>query len=504
MLKGDDLIAMVKILGELAEKTTKLELIRECGYIIENEDGSKEIHAKEFTRALTDAVEGPSTSNNKEELLKEQNEAVDCWEYKMLGGEDELDRVIEYGLLAESPLIKVLEEESENDDLRFSAVTLARLRRAYELETNRPKLLNDFKVQGLNPWFVADYKYQFRYDEDADDSELLQYAITEGNEFADPQLPELLSFFPSHQSVSAVFESLRDLLEKKKLQITPGIVIEITGILGLLGEVPIRISLLNETQLKLAHENFYSGRSIDYPIILVDIPDLNGCFAWEQGAQDYVCKNFQNDYLPCIPSAGVTEFDAPCSAAKPNSVTDLYDCLRCYIESSLIPASQDGEVDDNADEEEDESPPSTATICVLLNLLDDMDPDSWDYEGTPEENAKEHIENCFYNIRTYLLPKLAREYVLNESLVGYDEDEPTAYEARKWRLPPPAEIPADIAHKYPPVNEWGDFYTSKQELLLDVDWEQIKSILEAAIEDSIDPDEVEICRKINARRKEDV
>ena len=274
--------------------------------------------------------------------------------------------------------------------------------------------------------------------------------------------------------------------------------IEITGILGLLGEVPIRVSLLNKTQLMMAHSKFVSGRSIYYPVILVDIPDARGYFAWEQGAQDYVCKHFQNDYLPDPVSPGVTEFDAPLSPPRPSSPMAIYDCLSCYIWLSQDPASQDDE-----DEEEGvASPPSLATLRVLLNLLDDMHPDCWDYEGTPEEIADEHIENCCNNIKNYLVPKRAAYYVLNELLDGYDEKEPDPYIADIWRLPPPEEIPPDIADKFPPVSEWGDFYPCKQELLLDVDWLLVKRIVSAAYEDSTDPGEVEACRQINESREE--
>ena len=58
MLKGDDLIAMLGILDELQEKRSELELIRECGYIQENTDGSKDILAAEFYQSIADAKIG--------------------------------------------------------------------------------------------------------------------------------------------------------------------------------------------------------------------------------------------------------------------------------------------------------------------------------------------------------------------------------------------------------------------------------------------------------------
>ncbi len=162
----------------------------------------------------------------------ENSEVADTWKHELLGGKKEFDLLIQYGFKVESQLMKDLREQNSLDNLRYLAVALARLRRAYELETNSEKLLNGFDVQGLNPWVVADFKYQMNVLEDTDDSEFIQYALTQGNEFSDPQVPEFLSFHPSASSVSAVFERLRKLLESKELLIRPGQVIEITGILG--------------------------------------------------------------------------------------------------------------------------------------------------------------------------------------------------------------------------------------------------------------------------------
>jgi hypothetical protein len=73
-----------------------------------------------------------------------------------------------------------------------------------------------------------------------------------------PGLPLWLHRFARQTDQRRPFASL--------MLIEPGQVIEITGILGLLGEVPIRVSLLNKTQLMMAHSKFVSARSIDYPI----------------------------------------------------------------------------------------------------------------------------------------------------------------------------------------------------------------------------------------------
>ena len=137
---------------------------------------------------------------------------------------------------------------------------------------------------------------------------------------------------------------------------------------------------------------------------------------------------------------------------------------------------------------------------VLLNLLHELHPDTWDYDGSQEEVEKAHIAFCRDICKTYLVPKLALEWVENERLIEYDATSPDPYEADIWRLPPPSEIPLSIADQFPSINEWGDCYPDKPSFIKDVDWVQVKRVLAAAYEDSIDPDEVELCRRIQAGR----
>jgi len=178
----------------------------------------------------------------------------------------------------------------------------------------------------------------------------------------------------------------------------------------------------------------------------------------------------------------------------PISPTALFDCLNCYIELLVNPICE------GDDDVEATIPPSLATRRVLLNLLDELHPDTWGYDGTAEEVSEEHITFCKDICMTYLVPKQALEWIENERLNDYDPKSPDPYEANIWRLPPPAEIPLDLADQLPSVNDWGEFYASKDAFLKDVDWMQVKRIMEASYEDSIDPVEVKRCRDMQVDR----
>ena len=143
----------------------------------------------------------------------------------------------------------------------------------------------------------------------------------------------------------------------------------------------------------------------------------------------------------------------------------------------------------------DSSLSSMATLRVLLNLLHDTDPETWEDEQVSDEtNSKQHLIMCRFYAETYLEQKLAKDWVENERLVEYDEKDPDPFIADIWTLPPPSFIPEDQEDEFPPLHEWETHYENKQALLNDVDWELIARTVAAAWLDSIDPYEVEKCR----------
>lgn len=338
----------------------------------------------------------------------------------------------------------------------------------------------------------GDNRFKIECAIDNDEPEFIRGAFASVHDSLKATIPNLFSFYPSAKTILTVFTKVRKLLEGGELSMEPETVLEIDGILGLLGEVPIRLRLISAYDTEAAHAIFgFSNHSLN-TTVLIDIPDARGNFAWEKGAQDYVARNYDKNFFPDN-SAHLTKFSVDNSNPMPSSSTALYDCLSCYIGFLENP--------ENDDDDEGPSPPtSLATIRVLLNLLDELHPDTWDYDGSPDEVDRAHIAFCHDICKTYLVPKLALEWVENERLIEYDASSPDPYAADTWRLPPPSEIPSSIADEFPSVSEWGDYYPDKLSFLNDVDWMKVKRTLEAAYTDSIDPDEVELCRRIQAGR----
>ncbi len=176
----------------------------------------------------------------------------------------------------------------------------------------------------------------------------------------------------------------------------------------------------------------------------------------------------------------------------PCSDLAFYDTLSLYINFIEKPINDSPITTTTA---QDIPQASMATLRVLLNLLDDTNPDTWEHEqGSDDENSKQHLEMCRFYAETYLDPKLAKDWVENERLVDYDENDPDPYAADIWCLPPPSSIPENLVGKFPPHDEWETHYSNKKALLNDVDWELVARTVAAAWQDSIDPDEVAKCR----------
>lgn len=335
---------------------------------------------------------------------------------------------------------------------------------------------------------TSDKSYKIECVIDLCEPEFIRFSRASALSSLKDNIPNLLSFYPSAKTILVAFASIHKLLESGKLTIEPEEVFEVYGILGLLGEMPIRVSLLSTSQLELGREYFGPTSESAQAVVLVDIPDSRGYFAWEKNAQDYVTRNFDYNFLP-DDSAYISKISVENDFSMPSSPVALYDCLSCYIGFLENPRN-------DADDEGKDSPPSLATMRVLLNLLDELHPDTWDYDGSPDEIYKTHISFCYNLCKTYLVPKLAREWVENERLSEYEVASPDPYAADIWRLPPPSEIPLPIADQFPSISEWGDYYSDKLSFLDDVDWMQVKRTVMAAYTDSTDADEVELCRRI--------
>lgn len=182
-LTGEKLLSAIR---EAPEKASKLDLMRACGYTSINSDGSEALLAEAFYEAMV-AARGEDIESEEEEDYTDLPEA---WLY-LLGGKAEVDKTVEYGVMAESPTWDQL-KDADND--RACIVALAKLRREYEKDTKQEALETNPEIYGIKPFTIADYGIEVNVVTDDDDSSKVLFAYTVGNEFSKQPCPELLTF----------------------------------------------------------------------------------------------------------------------------------------------------------------------------------------------------------------------------------------------------------------------------------------------------------------------
>ncbi len=118
-----------------------------------------------------------------------------------------------------------------------------------------------------------------------DSSENSLYAYTMGNCTSDPSIPEFIAFYPGEKTCVNILNLLSKLYKEEVVKpILPGEVKQVIGLLGDHSQIPIRIRLLEDEERDLVCEKWYTAIPSDdrYPLVLVDIPDTAGYFAWEK------------------------------------------------------------------------------------------------------------------------------------------------------------------------------------------------------------------------------
>ena len=126
-----------------------------------------------------------------------------------------------------------------------------------------------------------------------------KFAYTIGNCTQDPPLPELLTFYPLEGSILLALNVLSECLINGTIKpLKENEAIEIFGILGQYGDMPIRIRLIDKEEIKEVHERFTTQVPSNQPIILVDIPDINGYFPEDK---EFIEDENNERYLKNIP-----------------------------------------------------------------------------------------------------------------------------------------------------------------------------------------------------------
>ena len=223
-----------------------------------------------------------------------------------IGGENEFSKLRDW-VINSCP-----KEESENwskaiksgSSLIFQTY-LAKIAHKYDLSNGLEKRAIDDEVienilkEKRNIAAIINEEEPYLENSEGEKASIYKFSYTIGNCTQDPPLPELLTFYPLKGSIKRSLNVLSDCLINGTIKsIKENEAIEIFGILGANGEIPIRIRMIDKEEIKEVHERFTTQVPSNHPIILVDIPDINGYFPEDK---EFIEDEKNEKYLKNIP-----------------------------------------------------------------------------------------------------------------------------------------------------------------------------------------------------------
>lgn len=404
-----------------------------------------------------------STTNPSESLASEL--APYC---QLAGSFSELNAILEWARA--NPEIKEVSDYATPNIGTFSSLlhetNFARMIRRYELENKLDKrVLGDEEING-----ILEGGFSLRVVSDDDSSEFA-FAYTVGNSTQTPPIPELLSFYPSINTVEYILNYMTDLFIKDAIKpLQSGEIREIHGLIN----PPVRVWLMEGDDRKTACEKWTTIIPEDsfYPLLFVDIPDTNGYYFWESECKDDVKRNYPdsmaktgNSSVQYLPFNSV---NLPCSADAASL------CIR---------AARNGVQNT---EEENGRELNKGTLLVLLNMESWADPTTW------VQDDQEIIEDNYRLLVGCSFDKGAREWVNDELFNrGHDPHE-IAFD---WSLPKP-----DGPASNPQLDEIGfeEHYSNFEELLNDIQWDIVTTAIIIALQNCNDSETVDFLRGLYA------
>mgnify|MGYP005694725187 FL=1 len=223
-----------------------------------------------------------------------------------IGGENEFNKLRDW-VTNSCP-----KEESENwskaiksgSSLIFQTY-LAKIAHKYDLSNGLEKRAIDDEVienilkEKRNIAAIINEEDRYYINQKGEKLSVYKFAYTVGNCTQDPPLPELLTFYPLEGSIMRSLNVLSDCLINGTIKsIKENEAIEIFGILGANGKIPIRIRMIDKEEIKEVYEQFTTQVPSNHPIILVDIPDINGYFPEDK---EFIEDEKNEKYLKNIP-----------------------------------------------------------------------------------------------------------------------------------------------------------------------------------------------------------
>lgn len=338
--------------------------------------------------------------------------------------------------------------------------------RRYEKENNLEKrTLGDKVIDGIieHGMWIRTVKQQ-----KVDQAEV---AYTIGNSTHTPPDPELITYYPGPKTCSYVLNQLSKLFNSEVLKpLLNDEVREVIGVLGEQGQFPVRVRLLTGTERDTLCKRWPIGVPLDeaYPLVLVDIPDTNGYYGWEEECWHDLKEIYPKEIARQWETS--TQWLPPVKDLYPVSADACYVCMRAH-----------NEVEQGAYSDSDKDL-SKGTWLVLANIEISSDPDTW------LEDDDEVIKMAFDLLQSCSYHKGAKQWVLDQ----LDEREHDPYDiAFEWLLPRPDGEPESSELN---EREFEEFFSSQDALLNEINWNTVSYVVTQALKDCINKQKVDELR----------
>jgi len=141
---------------------------------------------------------------------------------------------------------------------------------------------------------AAIHKDPMEYMENGD--VILDFAYTIGNYLSPISAPEILTFWPYPQSVCMLLNNISDgLIDEKIKPFIPGESRTIFGFLGLCGEMPVVLRLLDEKERINARSQWTCQLPENAEVLVLAVPDTRGYFPWDDQCSEKIKELFPAD-----------------------------------------------------------------------------------------------------------------------------------------------------------------------------------------------------------------
>ena len=287
---------------------------------------------------------------------------------------------------------------------------------------------------------------------------VIDFAYTIGNYLCPISAPEILTFWPYPQSISMLLNQLSDgLIDESIKPFVPGESRKIYGFLGLCGEMPVMLRLLDKKERINAKEQWTCQLPKDAEVLVMAVPDTRGYFPWDDQCTEKIKDLFPAD----------VDMSRPLSTSS--VITPGEDTLPCKPGAFVLAVIYLNHLFNNLSPSDDENTTVAFSKFLLeislycqFDLSDDLEDDYLDYDDT---RLYEWNAFCMFSV-----PSRAAEWLENH-LDNFDDEK--------------------LAKNFDIGSQPSCCYSSKVEFIADIDFLFIRNLLADAYRKSISGEEIE-------------